>query len=322
MLRHYLRVSDLLPTDLGVLLDLAHQFKWEPHGMGRLLADEVVGLYFDKPSTRTRVSFTVAISHLGGNAEMLGPGDLQLGRGETIEDTARVLSLYLRAFVIRTFRQGDVERFARAADIPVVNALTNEHHPCQALADLLTLREHFGTLHRLRIAYVGDGNNVAHSLMEAGALAGADVVIAAPLGYCPDPRIVEAATAAAEANNGRVSVVEDPYEAVAGANAVYSDVWLSMGDSEEEREARVAALRPYRVTESLVAHAREDAVFLHCLPAHRGDEVVPEVIDGPRSLVFEQAGNRLCTEQAVLAALLLHRLDGSNPAAELERSTS
>jgi ornithine carbamoyltransferase len=310
VLDHYLRVSDLSAGDLDLLLDLAMDLRCQPHAMPTLFAHEVVGLYFAKPSTRTRVSFAVAVRRLGGLPETLGATDLQLGRGETIEDTARVLSSYLRAFVIRTFAQDDVERFARAASIPVVNALTDDHHPCQALADLLTLHERFGSLRGLRIAYLGDGNNVSHSLMEAGALAGAEVVVATPDEYMPDASIVAAASRTAATRGGRVVVTPDPLLAVVGAHAVYTDVWLSMGDSEEERAARKRALRPYRVTNSVMQRARRDAVFMHCLPAHRGEEVTAEVIDGPQSVVFEQASNRLCTEQAVLAALALHRLEG------------
>jgi ornithine carbamoyltransferase len=310
MLDHYLRVSDLSAADLELLLDLAMDLRCQPFSMRTLFDNEVVGVYFAKPSTRTRVSFTVAIRRLGGLPDTLGPGDLQLGRGETIEDTARVLSSYLRAFVIRTFAQADVDRFAAAASIPVVNALTDDHHPCQALADLLTLRERFGSLRGLRIAYLGDGNNVSHSLMEAGALAGAEVVVATPAEYMPDPEIVRAATRTAATHGGRLVLTPDPLNAVVGAHAVYTDVWLSMGDSEDERAARKRALRPFRVTGNLMQRARRDAIFMHCLPAHRGEEVAAEVIDGPHSVVFEQAANRLCTEQAVLAALALRRLEG------------
>jgi ornithine carbamoyltransferase len=310
VLDNYLRVSDLSAADLELLLELAMDLRCQPHAMRTVFDDEVVGLYFAKPSTRTRVSFTVAIRRLGGLPEALGPTDLQLGRGETIEDTARVLSSYLRAFVIRTFAQDDVDRFAAAASIPVVNALTDEHHPCQALADLLTLQERFGSLQGLRIAYLGAGNNVSHSLMEAGALAGAEVVVATPAEYMPDAAVVAAATRTAAVHGGRIFLTPDPLSAVVGAHAVYTDVWLSMGDSDDERAARKRALRPFRVTSHVMQHARRDALFMHCLPAHRGEEVTADVIDGPQSVAFEQARNRLCTEQAVLAALALGRLAG------------
>jgi ornithine carbamoyltransferase len=221
-----------------------------------------------------------------------------------------VLSRYLRAFVVRTFADDDVARFAAAATIPVVNALTDGHHPCQSLADLLTLRERFGDLAGLRLAYVGDGNNVAHSLMEAGALAGMEVVVATPEGYEPDAGVTGDAGRLAEAHGGAVTLVRDAAEAVAGAHAVYADVWLSMGDPEDERARRLADLEPYRVTAELMGKARDEAIFLHCLPAHRGEEVTAEVIDGPRSVVFDQAENRLCTVQALLVALLDRRLAG------------
>jgi ornithine carbamoyltransferase len=317
MLGNYLQVSDLSAGDLESLIDLALDLKCRPHAMRTLLEGEVVALYFAKPSTRTRVSFTVAISRLGGVTETLGANDLQLGRGETIEDTARVLSSYVRAFVVRTFSHANVERFAAAATIPVINALTDTHHPCQALADLVTLHESFGALQQLRIAYVGDGNNVAHSLMQAGALVGADVVVATPSGYAPDAAIARAAAQTARRNGGAITVTADPVEAVTGAHAVYTDVWLSMGDADAERAARVEALEPYRVTPALMARARPDAVFMHCLPAHRGDEVAAAVIDGPQSVVFAQAANRLCTAQAVVAALLLNRLTGRPPVERL-----
>jgi ornithine carbamoyltransferase len=316
MLRNYLRTSDLQPRDLEHLLDLAADLRHEPLAKRTLLTDSVVALYFSKPSTRTRVSFAVAIRRLGGIPEPLGPNDLQLGRGETIEDTARVISSFVSAFVIRTFAQDDVDRFAAAASIPVVNALTDEHHPCQALADLLTLKQHFGRLEGLRIAYVGDGDNVAHSLMQAGALAGMDVTVATPCELEPDAKIVVDAEMVAARCGGRITVTQDPYEAVQTAHAVYTDVWLSMGDAETERERRTQLLTPYRVDADLMSHARPDAVFMHCLPAHRGDEVAAEVIDGPQSVVFQQAANRLPTEQAVLVALLEGRLDGVPSASE------
>ena len=267
--------------------------------------------YFAKPSTRTRLSFGSAISHLGGVPEIVGPTELQLGRGETIEDTARVVSRYARAFVIRTFDDDDVQRFASAATIPVINALTDLHHPCQALADLLTLQQHFGELHGLKLAYLGDGNNVAHSLMEACAIAGIDIAVATPVGYEPDARITDAATERAALSGAIVQVTHDPLVAAANANAVYTDVWLSMGDSEDERAIRTEALRSYQVNEAVMAEAAADAVFMHCLPAHRGEEVSARVIDGPASVVLDEAENRMHTAQALLIALLSGELEGS-----------
>ena len=223
---------------------------------------------------------------------LLRPDELQLGRGEPIADTARVLSGYAAAIVVRTFAQATIEEMATVATVPIINALTDEHHPCQALADLLTLREHFGRLQGLRVAFVGDGNNVATSLVEAGRLAGIEVVVAAPPGY--EPKIAGA------------RVVIDPVEAVDGAHAVYTDVWVSMGE-ETEREARLRELRRYQVDARLMSHARPEAIFMHCLPAHRGEEVAAEVIDGPRSIVWQQAENRMPTEEALLLALVARR---------------
>jgi ornithine carbamoyltransferase len=303
-MKDLLRISDLAPWQLEHLLTEAARCKATPHHSPGLLAGETVVLYFAKPSTRTRLSLETAVTRLGGTPAVVGPAELQLGRGETIEDTARVISRYARAFTIRTFADDDVARFAAAASIPVVNALTDDHHPLQALADLLTIRERFGTLRGLRVAYVGDGNNVAHSLMEACALAGVDVAVATPPGYEPSPAVVAAASEAALASGALLDVGHDPFRAVAGAHAVYTDVWVSMGDREEERARRAAALQHYRVTRPLMAEADTNAVFLHCLPAHRGDEVEAAVIDGPRSLVFDQAENRLHTAQAVLATLV------------------
>jgi ornithine carbamoyltransferase len=290
-----LRIADLGPADLHALLDLAAAMKADRCGWLSALPGASVACYFAKPSTRTRVSFEAAIHRLGALPIMLRPDELQLGRGEPIADTARVMSSYCTAIVIRTFAQGDVQEMAEAASVPVINALTDDHHPCQALADLLTLRECFGSLQGLQVAYVGDGNNVAHSLMEAATLAGFELWLACPPGYRPDEEI---ANRAGEA----VHVVADPREAVAGAQAVYTDVWVSMGD-EEERTRRLADLTAYRVDADLMALADPEAVFLHCLPAHRGEEVSADVIDGPRSAVWQQAANRLPTEQAVLFSL-------------------
>ena len=234
-MKDLLRISDLSFADLMHLLLLSEQVRENPHARPDLLGGDTVITYFAKPSTRTRLSFGSAISHLGGVPEIVGPAELQLGRGETIEDTARVVSRYARAFVIRTFDDDDVQRFASAATIPVINALTDLHHPCQALADLLTLQQHFGELHGLKLAYLGDGNNVAHSLMEACAIAGIDIAVATPVGYEPDAGITDAATERAALSGAIVQVTHDPLVAAANANAVYTDVWLSMGDSEDER---------------------------------------------------------------------------------------
>jgi ornithine carbamoyltransferase len=292
--RAMLRIADLTPGELHRLLDLAAAMKEDPNGWHDALAGTSVACYFSKPSTRTRISFEAAVHRLGGLPIMLRPDELQLGRGEPIADTGRVLSSYVDAIAIRTFAQSNVEELAAAATVPVINALTDEHHPCQALADLLTIREHFGQLEGVRVAYFGDGNNVAHSLMEAGALAGMEVVVSTPYGYRPHAEI-EIATHA--------TIEPDPFEAVRGAQVVYTDVWVSMGE-DAEREARLNALSDYQVSSAIMDAASHDALFMHCLPAHRGEEVAAEVIDGPRSVVFKQAANRLPTEQALIHTLI------------------
>ncbi|MHB1243647.1 MAG: ornithine carbamoyltransferase [Gaiellaceae bacterium] len=284
-----LRISDLEHAQVEWLLRLAADMKANPLGWVETLPGRTLACFFEKPSTRTRVSFAAAAQRLGLLPLLLRPDELQLGRGEPIADTARVLSSYTAAIVIRTFAQETIDQVAAAADVPVVNALSDEHHPCQALADVLTLQERFGDLDGLRLAYVGDGNNVANSLVEIGRLTGIDVVVAAPAGFGP--------TVAG------AHVVEDPREAVEGAHAVYTDVWVSMGE-EAERAERLRELAPYQVDLALMAVARPEAVFLHCLPAHRGEEVADEVIDGPQSAVWQQAANRLPTEQALLYALI------------------
>jgi ornithine carbamoyltransferase len=310
-MKDLLRIADLTFDDLMHLLRLSEQVQKDPHAWPDLLGGDTVITYFAKPSTRTRLSFGSAISHLGGVPEVVGPTDLQLGRGETIEDTARVVSRYARAFVIRTFDDDDVRRLATAASIPVINALTDVHHPCQALADLLTLQQHFQQLAGLKLAYLGDGNNVAHSLMEACALAGIDIAVATPVGYEPDADIEEVASKLAARSGSIVQVTHDPLVAAANANAVYTDVWLSMGDSDDERTVRTRALGSYQVNEAVMAEAAPDAVFMHCLPAHRGEEVSARVIDGPSSVVLDEAENRMHTAQALLIALLCGELQGA-----------
>jgi ornithine carbamoyltransferase len=309
-MKDLLRIADLSARDLALLLELSEAVHHDPHLHAGLLAGDTVVTYFAKPSTRTRLSFGSAIAHLGATPEVVGPNELQLGRGETIEDTARVVSRYARAFVIRTYSDDDVRRFAAAATIPVINALTDGHHPCQALADLLTLRQHFGRLEGLRLAYLGDGNNVAHSLLEASALAGIDIVVGTPPGYEVDPFVLASAEAIA-GDRSLVLTTHDPLKAVAGADAVYTDVWLSMGDDAATKEARVRDLGEFQVNEAVMAEAGPDAVFMHCLPAHRGEEVTARVIDGSHSVVLQEAENRMHTAQALLVALVTGRLDGA-----------
>jgi ornithine carbamoyltransferase len=299
----FLRVSDVNSDQLERLLDLAATMKAGPRDFIDTLRGETLTCYFEKPSTRTRVSFAAAAERLGMNGLAVRRDELQLGRGEPIGDTGRVLSSYVAAIAIRTFAQQTIEELAAASTVPVINALSDDHHPCQALADLLTVRERFGGLRGVRLAYVGDGNNVAHSLLEAGALAGMSVAVASPPGYRPDEQVVATAKRLADASGGQVEIHEDPAEALQGADAVYTDVWTSMGE-EAEREQRRRDLARYQVNAALMARAKPEAIFLHCLPAHRGEEVTSDVIDGPQSAVWQQAANRLPTEQALLAVLV------------------
>lgn len=301
--RDFLRMADLAPEDLHSVLELAQEMKADPACCRAAFAGDAVACYFAKPSTRTRVSFEAAAARLGLVPIMLRPDELQLGRGEPVSDTARVLSAYAAAIVVRTFGQHEVEELAGAATVPVINALTDLHHPCQVLADLMTIEERFGALSGLKLAYLGDGNNVAHSLMEGAAMVGMDIVLATPDDYRPDPQLLLEAEVAARRHGCSVALTEEPREAVQGADVVYTDVWVSMG-AEDEHARRLATLAPFKVTASLMALASDDAVFMHCLPAHRGQEVADEVIDGPRSIVFEQAANRMPTEQAILFRLI------------------
>ena len=269
----------------------------------RTLEGKTLGMIFAKSSTRTRVSFEVGISQLGGMGLFLSSADIQLGRGESIYDTANVLSRYLNGIMIRTFKQSDVEDLAKYGTIPVINGLTDEHHPCQALADLFTIYEHKGSLKGKKLAYIGDGNNVAHSLAEACAKAGMHFAIAAPKGYMCNQEIMENAAAQAKLTGGSILQTEDPVEAIKDADAVYTDTWVSMGQ-ESEKAKRVKIFMPYQVNEKLFANAKEDAIFMHCLPAYRGYEVTEGVIDGKNSVIFDEAENRLHAQKAVMAALM------------------
>ena len=300
-----LRASELSLDALTALLDLSDRMKAEPRGPWRdVLAGQTVALVFEKPSTRTRVSLAAAVTRLGGEPLVLSAGELQLGRGETIEDTARVLSRYCAAVAVRTFSQEGLERLAAAATVPVVNALSDDHHPLQALADLMTVRERFGHLHGIRLAFVGDGRtNVCHSLLEAGAVAGMRLSVASPEGYGPAPEILRAAEVAARMHGGEIRVTPEITDAVWEADVVVTDVHVSMGE-EAERERRLGDLAPYQVTADVMARAHRHAIFLHCLPAHRGQEVAAEVIDGPASVVWDEAENRMHTAQALLYTLI------------------
>jgi ornithine carbamoyltransferase len=303
--RSFTRVASWSHDELATLLDLADELKAERarrHEL-RVLPGRTIGLIFHKPSTRTRVAFEVGIAELGGMALFLPAAELQLTRGESYRDTAIVLSRFLSALMIRTFEQDEVETFAEHASIPVINGLTDETHPLQALADAMTLRERFGSLKGVRLAYVGDGNNVCHSLMRIAGRFGMDFVAATPEGYAPDPGLVAAAAEDALANGGGVEVVTDPYEAARDANAVYTDVWTSMGQ-EADRDQRLRDLQPYRIDEALLAVADSQAVAMHCLPAHVGEEITADVLYGCRCLAWEQAENRLHTQKALMALVI------------------
>lgn len=310
-MKDLLKTSDLTRSDFKYLLARAVKFKAKPFQRRTTLQNDSVALYFNKPSTRTRVSFETAVGRLGGTPITMGPNDVQLGRGETIEDTARVLSRFVRAFVIRTFKDEDVERFAAAASIPVINALTDGHHPCQSLADLMTLAEQRGPLDKCKVAYIGDGNNVAVSLMEACAIMGTNFAIAAPKGYQMPEALVASARQIAKKSGSEIVISEDPAEAARDADALYNDVWLSMGDSDDTKAARYQALGAYQISEQTFQGAKPDAIFMHCLPAHRGEEVTADVADGPRSVIFDQAENRLHTAAAILYSLLEGKLEGA-----------
>jgi ornithine carbamoyltransferase len=302
MERDYLSVDDLDAREIGHLLDLAERLNADRSLHRDGLRDRTTALIFEKASTRTRVSFEVAVDQLGGRPMTLSSSDLQLGRGETIEDTGRVLSRYVDAIVLRTFEQERLEALAAAASVPVINALSDFEHPCQALADLMTIRERSGPLAGRVLAYVGDGNNVAHSLLLAGAKTGMTVRVAAPAGFEPIPQIVQRASEIAEETGGSIEILADPQSAVKGAHVVYTDVWASMGQ-EDETEERSLVFLPYQVNRALVDAADPDAIVLHCLPAHRGLEITDEVIDGPRSAVWDQAENRLHAQKALLLML-------------------
>jgi ornithine carbamoyltransferase len=305
--KDFLTLTELTPRDLSTVLDLAAKLKrGRASGLGgRALAWKTVALVFEKPSTRTRVSFQVAIDELGGNPISLSSGELQLGRGETVEDTARVLSRYVHCIMARVNRHSDLERLAKAATVPVINGLSDLYHPVQVLADLLTLQEHKGTLKGTKVAWVGDGDNVCNSWLYGAAMAGIDFTAATPKGYGPLREMVSRAARLSKSTGARITVVNDPEAAVKGADCVMTDTFVSMGLDQERKKREKAFLPRYRVDAALMSLAKRDAIFQHCLPAHRGDEVTPEVIDGPRSVIFDEAENRMHTEKALLCFLML-----------------
>ncbi|HEV8098834.1 MAG TPA: ornithine carbamoyltransferase [Gaiellaceae bacterium] len=299
--RSFTRVADWSRAELESVLDVADDLKQrqarrEEH---HLLPGRTLAMIFQKPSTRTRVSFEVGMTQLGGHALYLAAGDLQLGRGETLRDTATVLSRYVDGIMIRTFDQSDVEELAQHASIPVINGLTDISHPCQALADVMTIRERLGRIEGVRVAYLGDGNNVCASLMVACAKLGAPFTAASPEGYEVWPEAVELAREA----GGEVELTHDPREAAVGADVLYTDVWTSMGQ-EEERERRLRDLAGFGIDEALVGLANDDAIVLHCLPAHYGEEITEDVLYGPRSAVWDEAENRLHAQKALLALVI------------------
>jgi ornithine carbamoyltransferase len=299
--RDCLTLAEFNPEETSLILDEAIKLKGLQRSRipFRPLRGRTLAMVFQKPSNRTRVSFEVGMYQLGGHALHLLPQEIQIGKRETPSDTGRVLARYIDAIMVRTFDHDEVEELAEAAEVPVINGLTDAHHPCQALADLLTVREKFGRLEGVEVSYIGDGNNVAHSLALGCALTGARLTIAYPKGHAPDPGIMSLAGSLGAAP----TLTEDPREAASGARVLYTDVWTSMGQ-EEEAEERKKKFAPYQVDEELMGLAEEDAIFLHCLPAHRGEEVTAGVIDGPRSRIFDQAENRLHAQKALLYLLL------------------
>ncbi len=306
MPRHFRSLHDVSSAELQRILSLAKEMKSDPKRFRNDLEGRSIALIFSKPSTRTRVSFEVGVRQLGGFPMFLPAGGatgMQLNRGESNHDTAKVMSRYVDAIVIRTFQQAQVDELAQHGSIPVVNALTDAYHPCQALADVLTMQERFGDVRGLKLVFVGPGNNVTHSLMNAGPRAGFDVVCACPSDLPPDPTALALAQADAARAKTRVEVEHDVAVAVRGAHVIYTDTWVSMGQ-EDEAEALKQKLSGFQVTEELMSRCDPKAVFMHCLPAHRGEEVTDEVIDGPQSVIFDEAENRLHTQKALLSLLL------------------
>jgi ornithine carbamoyltransferase len=300
MKRDFLTVRDLTFEEVGHILQRAAELKLRKDAGKCPLIGKSIGLLFEKASTRTRVSFEVGIYQLGAKTIYMNPKEIQIGRGETIHDTAKVLSRYLDAIVIRTFSHDTLAEFASHTSIPVVNGLSDLHHPCQALSDLMTIIEKKDRLKGIRLAYVGDGNNVANTLIEAASLMEIDLSVACPAGYEPDPDIFEQARLAAKST---IAILRDPKQAVSHADAVYTDVWVSMGQ-EKDAAKKKQKFRKYQLNSALLSHADKSAIVLHCLPAHRGEEITDEVIDGPQSVVFDQAENRLHIQKALLEFLL------------------
>jgi ornithine carbamoyltransferase len=303
MNKDFITIHDLSRYEFHELMDLTKDIKDDPEKYRKRLKNQILAMVFEKPSLRTRMTFEVGMIELGGKAIYLSPNEVQVGKRETVEDIAHNLERWVDGIMIRTFAHDNILRLAKAASIPVINALTDLLHPCQAMADFFTLIEHKGSLGKLKLAWSGDGNNVCHSLMLAAAKAGAKFAAAVPQGYEPDPQIVAWAKEDGKDTGFELLITHDPAEAVAGADAIYADVWTSMGQ-EAEKEERLRIFSPYQVNDALMAKAKPEALFMHCLPAHRGEEVTASVFDSPRSVVFDQAENRLHAQKAIMLTLM------------------
>jgi ornithine carbamoyltransferase len=312
-MKDLLRTADLSRADVDLLLDTAADFAKNPLRSKDALAHKSVAIYMTKPSTRTRLSSETAIAHLGGTPIFIRGDELQLGRGETIADTAKIISGYCDALIIRTFAQSDVDELGANASIPVINALTDDDHPTQLLADWLTIRETFGSdVKGRKFVYLGDGNNMSHAWLTMGAIMGAHVVAATPSGkWAPNSDVVAEAQAIAKKTGATVEVTNDPEAAAKGASALYTDVWMSMGDPESERAEKIKVLAPFAITDALMSLTTSDSIFMHCLPAHRGEEVAASVIDGPKSVIWREAYHRRTTIQALLYHLTRGELAGN-----------
>jgi ornithine carbamoyltransferase len=306
MLEDFLSIHDLTPYHFSKIMDLTREIKEKPHRFQKKLENKILAMIFEKPSLRTRMTFEAGMLQLGGEAIYLAPSDIQLGTRETPYDVGKNLERWVDAVMIRTFAHQTALDLAQACSIPVINALTDLLHPCQALADFFTLKEKIGDLAHAKVAYVGDGNNVCHSLLFAAAKTGTKISIATPKGYEPDPAVVQQANQDGQRTDFGAVLTTEPMEAVQNADAVYTDVWASMGQ-ESEKEKRAKIFRPYQVNKELMAQAKQNALFMHCLPAHRGEEVTDEVIDSNRSVVYDQAENRLHVQKAIMLLLIEHK---------------
>ena len=305
MKRDFLTICDLSTEEIESLLNRAKELKYfhKERVEHHILKERTLGLLFEKQSTRTRISFEVAILQSGGHSIYLSPNQIQMGRGEDIRDTAQVFSRYLDAIVIRTYKHKTIEEWARYSTIPVINGLTDMHHPCQVISDMLTINEKKGRIYGIKMAYIGDGNNVAHSLIEGAAAMGMRISVASPKGYEPDKSIVDKAGLLAKETGSIIDISQDPFDAVKDADVVYTDVWTSMGQEEEE-EGRKGVFQRFQINRELMARAKVDAIIMHCLPAHRGEEITEEMMESPQSVVFDQAENRLHMQKALLEMLM------------------